>query len=130
MSNIPDDTEVRFSLLELGDVPPDVPLLAPTPAPEPEKPSLRPAPHEPHSLGCGLRVHVMMNTRRVFCGVCGELLDPIDVLRAYAKRERNFEYQNEDAKRTLASLRAEIDELRRERNNLKSQVRRGRGKRS
>jgi hypothetical protein len=126
MPDVPDDTATRFSLLEFGDAP----IADATPAPETPadvRPSLRPASYlrEAHRLTCGMQVVVSMFTPRVYCGGCGEDLDPIDVLRKYATQERQFEYANEEAREKLGLLRREVEELTKIRNNLRAQVRRG-----
>lgn len=82
------------------------------------------ATQEKHGLRCGMHPHVRvsMRTPRVECAVCGTLLDPLDVLREYAKHERNFAHTLEHLRAEKAELTAEVDRLRRQRSSLRSQV--------
>lgn len=81
---------------------------------------------EKHTFRCGQhpRVVVSENVPKVWCAVCEEQLDPIEVLRSYARKERNFIFGLQHDRHEAAALKKEIEELKRVRTNLMAQIRR------
>lgn len=79
-----------------------------------------------HGVKCGMHpsVIVSMTTQSVRCRVCGAELAPLDVLREYARGERQFNSNIDTMQKMRADLQKEIRELTRVRDNLKAQVRR------
>ena len=83
-----------------------------------------------HGLACGFHPHVSvsMNTPEVECTACGKQLDPLEVLRQFARNERQFAHQLEHLRNEREKLQQEIAELKRQRSNLKQQVKRAAAK--
>lgn len=82
-----------------------------------------------HGFRCGFhpRISVSEYTPVIKCTVCGEQLDPYDVLRQFHRRERNFAYQLEHLREEATRLTTDVERLKRERNNLRAQIRRTTG---
>jgi hypothetical protein len=78
------------------------------------------------AYGCGFHLHVTvsMTTDEVLCQTCGESLDPLDVLRQFASKERRFVESVDEFKRERDRLRLEVADLQKQRKNLRSQIRR------
>lgn len=85
---------------------------------------------EKHGYQCGFhqQVEVSFKTPEVTCSVCGEKLDPIEVLREFVKTERNFAFGIESLQTEKKVLENVVAALKREKNNLASVVRRRGGK--
>lgn len=75
---------------------------------------------------CGMhpQVVVSMDTNMVTCSVCKEELDPLDVLRKMVRQEIQFCYQSNDLQRQKKFLEKDVEDLTRQRNNLRAQIRR------
>lgn len=80
----------------------------------------------PHGLKCGFHPHVTisMRTPTVRCTVCDTRLDPIEVLRDFARDERNFAHTLEHLRTERATLSKEVEDLKRQRANLRAQIKR------
>jgi hypothetical protein len=84
-----------------------------------------------HGLSCGLRhPHVVVDNHApvVECAVCHERLDPLEVLRQFANGERLFASWNKAMRCERDKLVEHIAKLKRQRQNLKAQIRRAGGK--
>ena len=83
-----------------------------------------------HNLtnGCGMpgheRVYVDDHMPVVTCQTCGERLDPMAILRSYARRERTFVWSVKQLRQDRDRLKAEVEELERQRTNLRAAIRR------
>lgn len=79
---------------------------------------------------CQLHLHVKvsMHAARVECADCGAPLDPLQVLREFACEERHFADQLEHLRQEKADLGKEIEALKKQKQNLRNQVRRAGGK--
>lgn len=67
-------------------------------------------------------------TRKVICAACDAELDAFDVLLRDAKEEGALIHQVESRRLEVKRLQESIEELRRERQNLRAQVKRSSGK--
>lgn len=78
-----------------------------------------------HGIGCGhpCPVAVFENEPRVECRSCGANLDPIEVLREYARHERNFCYSLEHLRKERKDLSDEIKKLKALRQRLRGDAR-------
>jgi hypothetical protein len=83
-----------------------------------------------HGIKCGLHPHVSvsMTTPEVRCTACKKLLDPLDVLRQFANRERQFSHTLEHLRNERDKLEKDVEELKRQRSNLRAQVKRAAAK--
>ena len=84
-----------------------------------------------HGLKCGIRhPHVIVdeNAPVVECAVCKERLDPLVVLREYAKREKHFMWTLKALRDEAAKLTAEVAALKKERASVRAQIKRDQGK--
>lgn len=77
-----------------------------------------------HGPRCGFhpQVLVSMTTRSVTCRECGEELEPMDVLREFARHERRFVASLADLRKERENLTKEVDVLRKQRSSLRSQL--------
>jgi prefoldin subunit 5 len=80
--------------------------------------------HGRAACGFHTRVLVSMTESAVWCAVCNCELEPMDVLREFAKKERNFIESLDWLREEKAELRKEIDVLKKQRSSLRSQVKR------
>lgn len=64
------------------------------------------------------------------CRDCGKEVSATDVLWAMANRWGNMEYEMRRLRLTLADLRDEVDDLKRQRRNLRAQIKRAEKKRA
>jgi prefoldin subunit 5 len=80
--------------------------------------------HGRAACGFHTRVLVSMTESAVWCAVCNCEVEPMDVLREYAKKERNFIEALQWLRDEKAALRKEVDELKKIRSSLRSQVKR------
>lgn len=78
---------------------------------------------------CQLHLHVKvsMHAARVECADCGAPLDPLQVLREFAREERHFADQLEHLRQEKANLGKEIEALKKQKQNLRNQVRKAGG---
>jgi cell division protein FtsB len=84
-----------------------------------------------HGLRCGaLHPHVVVDEHApvVECAVCKERLDPLVVLRQYAKQEKHFMWNLRSLRDEKAKLAAEVEALKKERSNVRAQVKRAQEK--
>jgi len=83
------------------------------------------AKRQPLDKCCHFHLHVIvyMDQARVECRACGAFLDPLDVLRQFANRERNFADTLKHLREERDRLGKEIVALKKQRNSLRSQVR-------
>lgn len=88
-------------------------------------PSLQVKRGDEHGYRCGspCPVLVLDEQPRVECAACGTRLDPIEVLRDFAKHERSFCYSLEHLRKERADLAAEIKKLKALRMRLRGEVR-------
>lgn len=79
---------------------------------------------EVHNIHCTfhLQVKVSLTTPEVTCTLCGADLDPLDVLREFATKERHFTENLNHLRVEATGLRKEIEQLKKERSSLKAQV--------
>ena len=77
-------------------------------------------------VSCGFHPQVLVSstTPLVYCKVCLQELDALEVLRYYSKKERQFMYMNESLQKKRKELLAEVEQLKRDVANLKAQKRR------
>ena len=77
-----------------------------------------------HKATCGFHplVVVCMDTKSVTCQQCGAELEPIDVLREYAREERRFVSSLVDLRAERSKLSEEVSELKKIRSSLRSQI--------
>lgn len=75
-----------------------------------------------------LRVLVDPEIRKVICASCRTELDPINVLNEYAIQERQFARATKHMVDEQKNLRAEIDALKKQRQNLRSAIRKDGGR--
>lgn len=78
-----------------------------------------------HGLWCGSPCGVVVLDRRprVECAQCGGELNAIEVLRDYAKHERNFCYSLEHLRKEKRELTAEVEKLKKLRLRLRAEAR-------
>lgn len=88
-------------------------------------PSIEVKRSEEHGYQCGhpCGVVVTENAPRVECEACGTKLDAIEVLREYARHERNFCYSLEHLRKERRDLTKEIEKLKSIRTRLRSLLR-------
>lgn len=91
---------------------------------------IRPMSEEEHGYKCGFHPQVKVSdvVPEVTCSVCDEKLDPIEVLRQFANRERSFIWGIDAMIKEEKLLKASVEALRREKKNLMAGVRRAGGK--
>lgn len=70
-----------------------------------------------------LRVKVSMHKAVVECSDCGAPLDPLQVLREFARGERHFANQLEHLRQEKANLGMEVEALKKQKQNLRGQIR-------
>ena len=77
-----------------------------------------------HGYKCGFhpRVIVSEETRSVTCQACGAELEPMDVLREFARNERRFVESVTGLRQERAKLLEDVAELKKRRSSLRSQV--------
>ena len=68
------------------------------------------------------RVSVSQRDRLVLCMSCDAVLDPLDVLMDYARKERFFVHSMTALRNKRTHLQKELVELERQRRNLKARV--------
>lgn len=85
---------------------------------------------EKHGYQCGFHPHVLVSdeTNLVECAICHEPLDPLDVLREFARHERNFVFSINTLRAEQTELRKQVDQLKKQRSSLWSQVKKRGGK--
>ncbi len=74
-----------------------------------------------------VHVHLDPKTRTASCADCKDELDLFRVLMEYARHERNFQYGLKMSRAERDTLQREVDELKRQRTNLRAGVRRAGG---
>lgn len=79
---------------------------------------------------CKLHLHIEvdMHSAVVECADCGVPLDPLQVLREFAREERHFADQLEHLREEKAALAKEVAELKKQRLSLRGAVRKAGGK--
>jgi len=79
---------------------------------------------------CQIHMHVVvdMHAAVVECADCGAPLDPLQVLREFAREERHFADQFEHLRKEKADLGTEIEALKKQKQNLRNAVRKAGGK--
>lgn len=85
----------------------------------------KPAPNP--SCRYHLKVVVSEHANRVECGICGEPLSPIAVLRQFAHEERRFAHTIEALRQERIDLRKEIEALKKQKQGLRNAVRKAGG---
>lgn len=90
-----------------------------------QEPSIGVKRGEEHGYRCGhpCSVFVCEEQPRIECQVCGTKLDPIEILREYARHERNFCYSLEHLREEKRDLTAEVAKLKDLRSRLRSEAR-------
>ena len=75
---------------------------------------------------CSFHLHVIVHEHAaiVECSQCHQPLDPLEVLRQFAKRERRFADSLEHLRKEQRDLLKQIEALKKQRNSLRSAVRR------
>lgn len=68
------------------------------------------------------RVFVVEDTRMLECQSCGKIIDPFDFLMKEARQQQSFVFEVSHLKNERKRLEKEVDDLKRIRRNLKSQV--------
>lgn len=68
------------------------------------------------------QIFVDEQTRTIQCQSCSRVIDPFDYLMKSAKKQQNTVFEIEASRKTLGELQEQIQDLRRERQNLKAQV--------
>ncbi len=78
-----------------------------------------------HGYRCGHPCGVIVydNEPLIECRVCGAKLDPVDVLREFARHERNFCYTLEHLRKERGDLHEEIKKLKSLRSRLRADAR-------
>lgn len=79
---------------------------------------------------CSVHPHVVVDDHaaKVTCSECGAQLDPLDVLRQFARHERSFAFTLEHLRHEKDGLTKEITELKRQKSQLRSAIRKAGGK--
>ncbi len=79
--------------------------------------------HRTSTCGFHLQVIVSLETASVACATCGVELAPLDVLREFARDERQFVNQLNSLRDEHKKLGQEVEKLKTQRSSLRSQVR-------
>ena len=74
------------------------------------------------------RVFVVEQTRMLECQDCGKVIDPFDFMMQEAKKQNSHVYQISHLKHEKEKLIDEVEDLKRQRRNLKAQVKRASSK--
>ena len=72
---------------------------------------------------CG-SIFIDMETRKCKCKECGRIIDPFDYLWGWSQKEYFYVSRIEQYELEANRLRTEVETLRKERNNLKAQIKR------
>lgn len=71
-----------------------------------------------------IQVFVDEHTRALECQSCGKIIDPFDYMMGIANKHQRALWSTEILRDEEAKLQKEVDELKRQKRNLKSQVKR------
>lgn len=85
---------------------------------------------QPIGQRCGFHLHVVVyeHSKRVECADCKEPLDPLDVLRQFARAERSFADTLDHLLKQRTDLNREIEALKKQKQSLRNAVRKAGGK--
>lgn len=75
-----------------------------------------------------MRVELDDTARRVYCSDCGDEVDPFSALQMLAADFDRWRSARDTAKREAQRVAEELASLKRQRSNLKAQIRRARAK--
>lgn len=83
-------------------------------------------PVEQHGYKCGSPPNIIVSERTslVACAVCGAPLDPLDILRQYTRKERQFAFTLERLRQERSELGTEVEQLKTLRSRLRSDIKR------